>query len=145
MIYTESTRKLVREWAEFLGTRSWDYFTTITFPFDMNRRNCEQLMIKLHNELMQLKRSFNMFWVAEYHSNGRQAHIHLLIEGKWVVQFLNNYLQRKYRVRKQGIVHFPYDSQKGAAFYISKHIKSPNTVHDFYLFPEKVNIEHNLR
>ncbi|MBU2948049.1 rolling circle replication-associated protein [Zobellia uliginosa] len=131
MIYTDSTRELVKVWGEFLGTISWDYFSTLTYPFDMNARINERLILKLENELLRHKKTFNFFCVSEYHSNGTQTHNHLLIQGEWVRNFIDDYLIRNKLVRKQGLRHLPYDPQKGAPYYISKHINSPNTRHHF--------------
>jgi hypothetical protein len=49
-MYDITTKSLVQEWGGWLNGFSWDYFSTITYKFDISPRRNESLMLELFNK-----------------------------------------------------------------------------------------------
>ena len=77
-----SVNSLNREYGKWLNTMPWDYFTTLSFKWDVKAKQCRSVMDNLTKELVDSKRDFGMFWVAEWHKSGTSTHTHLLLKGE---------------------------------------------------------------
>ena len=125
-MYTNNTAQLVKVWGNWLNETSWDYFTTITYKYDIKPKRNERIMFDLERSLRSHLKSFKMFWVMEHTSNNQQTHNHLLIKGNGIKEEVNNYLKNKRLVDKRFVKHLEYEKELGATFYVSKFIKSDN-------------------
>ena len=125
-MYDITTKSLVQEWGGWLNGFSWDYFSTITYKFDISPRRNERLMLELEKRLIKAVPIHTMFWVMEYTTNGYQTHNHLLLSGEGSKNEVNRFFKEKKVVNPKFVLHSPYDSTEGATYYISKHIKSPS-------------------
>ena len=123
-MYTYNTAQLVKEWGNWLGETTWDFFTTITYKHNINPRRNERIMIDLERTLRSHLKSFKMFWVMEHTSNNYQTHNHLLIKGNGIKDEVNNYLKSKRLIDKRFVKHLVYEKELGATFYVSKFINS---------------------
>lgn len=65
-------------------------------------------MDNLTNELVESKRDFGMFWVAEWHKSGTSTHTHLLLKGE-VTDLVDCYWKRNNYRDNRGIKHLAYD------------------------------------
>jgi hypothetical protein len=129
-MYTNNTAQLVKVWGNWLNETSWDYFTTITYKYDIKPKRNERIMFDLERSLRSHLKSFKMFWVMEHTSNNHQTHNHLLIKGNGIKEEVNNYLKNKRLVDKRFVKHLEYEKELGATFYVSKFIKSENIKYD---------------
>ena len=125
-MYTNNTAQLVKEWGNWLGETTWDFFTTITYKHNIKARRNEGIMFDLERTLRSHLKNFKMFWVMEHTSNHYQTHNHLLIKGNGIKDEVNNYLKSKKLVDKRFVKHLEYEKELGATFYVSKFIKSDN-------------------
>ena len=125
-MYTNNTAQLVKGWGNWLNETSWDYFTTITYKYDIKPKRNERIMFDLERSLRSRLKSFKVFWVMEHTSNNYQTHNHLLIKGNGIKEEVNNYLKNKRLVDKRFVKHLEYEKELGATFYVSKFIKSDN-------------------
>ena len=125
-MYTNNTAQLVKEWGNWLGETTWDFFTTITYKHNIKPRRNESIMFDLERTLRSHLKSFKVFWVMEHTSNNYQTHNHLLIKGNGIKDEVNNYLKSKKLVDKRFVKHLEYKKELGATFYVSKFIKSNN-------------------
>ena len=129
-MYTNNTAQLVKVWGNWLNETSWDYFTTITYKYDIKPKRNERIMFDLERSLRSRLKSFKVFWVMEHTSNNYQTHNHLLIKGNGIKEEVNNYLKNKRLVDKRFVKHLEYKKELGATFYVSKFIKSENIKYD---------------
>ena len=129
-MYTNNTAQLVKVWGNWLNETSWDYFTTITYKYDIKPKRNERIMFDLERSLRSRLKSFKVFWVMEHTSNNYQTHNHLLIKGNGIKEEVNNYLKNKRLVDKRFVKHLEYEKELGATFYVSKFIKSENIKYD---------------
>jgi hypothetical protein len=125
-MYIYNTAQLVKEWGNWLGETTWDFFTTITYKHNIKPRRNESIMLDLERTLRSHLKSFKVFWVMEHTSNNYQTHNHLLIKGNGIKDEVNNYLKSKKLVDKRFVKHLEYEKELGATFYVSKFIKSDN-------------------
>lgn len=124
-VYNTTTKQLTTEWGNWLGSTNWNYFSTITYRFDINPRRNEKLMLELEKYLISLLNKFKLFWVMELTVNGYQTHNHLLIKGEGVERHVEQFLEDKKLIHKKCIKHIPYKSSLGANYYVTKYINSP--------------------
>jgi hypothetical protein len=122
--YSIDTKELIQQWGSWLGEESWDYFSTITYRFDVSARRNEKLMFELEKRLLKKTRSHKLFWIMENNSNYYQTHNHLLIKGKGARKEVDLFLKEKKLVIPKYVKHEPYDTSLGAHYYVSKHIHS---------------------
>jgi hypothetical protein len=122
--YSIDTKELIQQWGSWLGEESWDYFSTITYRFDVSARRNEKLMFELEKRLLKKTRSHKLFWIMENTSNYYQTHNHLLIKGKGARKEVDLFLKEKKLVIPKYVKHEPYDTSLGAHYYVSKHIYS---------------------
>ena len=118
------TKELVNTWGGWLGEESWDYFSTITYRYDISARRNENIMIGIEELLKNKTPSHKLFWIMEYTSNNYQTHNHLLIKGESARDEIDLYLKEKGLVNPKCVKHEEYDSSLGANYYVSKYIHS---------------------
>jgi len=63
------TKELVNTWGGWLGEESWDYFSTITYRYDISARRNENIMLGIEELLKNKTPSHKLFWIMEYTSN----------------------------------------------------------------------------
>ena len=125
-MYKYNTVQLVKEWGNWLGETSWDYFTTITYKYSIKPTRNERIMLSLEESLRSHLKSFKLFWVMEHTSNNYQTHNHLLLKGNGIKDKVDTYLKNIRLVDKRFVKHLDYEKELGATFYVSKFIKSDN-------------------
>ena len=76
-----NTKELVNQWGKWLGTESWDYFTTITYKHNVSVKSNYRIMDRLEKSLDKTMLKMRMFWIMEY-SNYGSTHNHLLLQGE---------------------------------------------------------------
>ena len=58
---------LNKEWGKFLNTKDWDYFTTLTYKWDVKMEQNSRYMYRLLNSIKKTGISYSMFWVSEWY------------------------------------------------------------------------------
>ena len=117
-MYTPQQRKIVTTMGNWLGKTKWDYFSTITYRYDIKPKQNYKIMTDLERRLMTLDKPFNMFWVTEYTNYNYNTHNHLLVKGD-IVGDINSHLKSKSLIGSH-VKHLPYE--KSASMYVSKFI-----------------------
>ena len=117
-MYTPQQREPVMNMAKWLGSMSWDIFSTVTYIHDVKKWQNYKIMTALEKYLQTLKKPFKMFWVTEYTNYNYNTHNHLLVKGD-IVGDINSYLKSKSLIGKH-VKNEPY--QKEASIYVSKFI-----------------------
>ena len=125
-MYTTQSKQLVKEWGSWLESIHWDYFSTITYRFDISSRRNETVMFGLEKYLSRYLPHYMVFWVMEQTFNNHHTHNHLLIQGSQTLDGINTFLSERNLVDKRFVKHEKYYKAKGASFYVSKYIGSPN-------------------
>ncbi len=110
-----------RAYGDFLQSQSWDYFSTLTYKYDVNENANRKNMDRMVSYINKKVGDYSMFWVAEWHSTRTSIHNHLLFRGD-LKRIINAYWTRNRLGDSKGLKHLEYDSTKGASYYISKHI-----------------------
>ena len=122
-MYTKQQRKTVMNYANWLGKTKWDYFSTITYRYDVKTEQNRKVMTGLEEYLKTLDKPFNMFWVTEFTNYNYNTHNHLLIKGD-IVGDINSHLKSQSLIGDH-FKHLPYE--KGASMYVSKFICDEKT------------------
>ena len=117
-MYTPQQRKLVTSMGNWLSKTKWDYFSTITYRYDIKEKQNYRIMKGLERYLERLNKPFNMFWVTEYTNYNYNTHNHLLVKGD-IVGDINSHLMSKSLIGSH-VKHLPYE--KSASMYVSKFI-----------------------
>jgi hypothetical protein len=117
-MYTPQQSKIVTSMGNWLGKTKWDYFSTITYRYDIKAKQNYRIMTGLERYLMTLDKPFNMFWVTEYTNYNYNTHNHLLVKGD-IVGDINSHLKSK-SIIGDHVKHLPYE--KSASMYVSKFI-----------------------
>ena len=117
-MYTPQQSKIVTSMGNWLGKTKWDYFSTITYRYDIKAKQNFKIMTDLERHLMTLKKPFNMFWVTEYTNYNYNTHNHLLVKGD-IVGHINSHLKSRNLIGSH-VKHLPYE--KSASMYVSKFI-----------------------
>ena len=117
-MYTPQQRKIVTTMGNWLGKTKWDYFSTITYRYDVKAKQNYKIMTGLEEYLKSLDKPFNMFWVTEYTNYNYNTHNHLLVKGD-IVGHINYHLRSKNLIGSH-VKHLPYE--KSASMYVSKFI-----------------------
>ena len=117
-MYTPQQSKIVTSMGNWLGKTKWDYFSTITYRYDVKAKQNLKIMTGLEEYLKTLKKPFNMFWVTEYTNYNYNTHNHLLVKGD-IVGDINSHLKSKSLIGDH-VKHLPYE--KSASMYVSKFI-----------------------
>ncbi len=121
--------KLLNEWGKWLSETMWDYFSTITFKFDMKPNQSLNHLRMIEKRLVKLDISYKFFYVVEKISRV-QSHIHMLLKGKRVKVEVDKYLKEKNLVNPKFVKHLNYDRSKGASYYIVKYIENKELDYD---------------
>ena len=108
-------------YADWLNTQQWDYFTILTYKWDVNEKENRRNMDRMINTIDNKVDDFNMFWVSEWHKSGTSTHNHLLLRGD-VKHLINAYWKSSNLGDSKFIKHIDYDISKGANYYICKYI-----------------------
>ena len=122
-MYKPQQSKIVTSMGNWLGKTKWDYFSTITYRYDIKPKQNYKIMTDLERRLMTLDKPFNMFWVTEYTNYNHNTHNHLLLKGD-IAGDINSYLKSKSLIGDH-VKHLPYE--KGASLYVSKYICDEKT------------------
>ena len=117
-MYTPQQSKIVTSMGNWLGKTKWDYFSTITYRYDVKAKQNYKIMKGLERYLERLNKPFNMFWVTEFTNYNYNTHNHLLLKGD-IVGDINSHLRSKSLIGSH-VKHLPYE--KGASMYVSKFI-----------------------
>ena len=122
-MYAEQQREVVKSMGNWLGSMSWDIFSTITYRYDVKEKQNFKIMTGLEEYLKTLDKQFNMFWVTEFTNYNYNTHNHLLVKGN-IVRDINYHLRSKGLIGKH-VKHEPY--KKGASMYVAKYICDDKT------------------
>tara|TARA_R110002153_G_scaffold134853_1_gene284272 strand:+ start:102 stop:497 length:396 start_codon:yes stop_codon:yes gene_type:complete len=122
-MYTPQQSKIVTSMGNWLAETKWDYFSTITYRYDVKPKQNYKVMTDLERHLMTLDKPFNMFWVTEYTNYNYNTHNHLLVKGD-IVGDINSHLKSKSLIGDH-VKHLPYE--KSASMYVSKFICDEKT------------------
>ena len=122
-MYTPKQSQTVKQMSNWLAKTKWDYFSTITYRYDVKAKQNFRIMTGLEDYLKSLRKPFNMFWVTEFTNYNFNTHNHLLVKGD-IVDNINYHLKSKSLVGDH-VKHLPYE--EGASTYVSKHICDTKT------------------
>ena len=122
-MYTPQQSKIVTSMGNWLAETKWDYFSTITYRYDVKLKQNYKIMTGLEEYLKTLDKPFDMFWVTEYTNYNYNTHNHLLVKGD-IVGHINSHLKSKSLIGDH-VKHEPYE--KGAAMYVSKYVCDTKT------------------
>jgi hypothetical protein len=109
------------EYGKFLNTQDWDYFTTLTYKWDVKQKQNRTYMDRLVDNIKKTGLFFSMFWVSEWHRSGVSTHNHLLVKGD-VITSIDQYWSENNLGSKKHNKHIVYERDKGASFYLTKYI-----------------------
>ena len=126
-MYTQQQSQIVRAMGNWLAETKWDYFSTITYRYDVKAKQNFKIMTGLEEYLNSLNKPFNMFWVTEYTNYNYNTHNHLLLKGD-IVGDINSHLKSKSLIGDH-VKHLPYE--KSASMYVSKFICDEKTNYGF--------------
>ena len=126
-MYTQQQSQTVRAMGNWLAETKWDYFSTITYRYDVKAKQNFKIMTGLEEYLNSLNKPFNMFWVTEYTNYNYNTHNHLLVKGD-IVGDINSHLKSKSLIGDH-VKHLPYE--KSASMYVSKFICDEKTNYGF--------------
>ena len=122
-MYTPQQSKTVKQMSNWLVQTNWDYFSTITYRYDVKAKQNFKIMTGLENYLKSLRKPFNMFWVTEFTNYNYNTHNHLLVKGD-IVDNINYHLKSKSLIGDH-VKHLPYE--ESASTYVSKYICDTKT------------------
>ena len=122
-MYTPQQSQTVKQMSNWLAKTKWDYFSTITYRYDVKAKQNFKIMTGLEDYLKSLRKPFNMFWVTEFTNYNYNTHNHLLVKGD-IVDNINSHLKSKSLIGDH-VKHLPYE--KGASTYVSKYICDTKT------------------
>ena len=126
-MYTTKQRDTLKGYANWLGSMSWDIFSTVTYRYDVKEKQNYRIMTALEKYLQALKKPFKMFWVTEFTNYNYNTHNHLLVKGD-IVGDINYHLKSKSLTGKH-VKHELYE--KEASIYVSKFICDEKTNYGF--------------
>jgi hypothetical protein len=122
-MYTPQQSQTVRQMSNWLAKTKWDYFSTITYRYDVKAKQNFKIMTGLEDYLKSLRKPFNMFWVTEFTNYNYNTHNHLLVKGD-IVDNINSHLKSKSLIGDH-VKHLPYE--ESASTYVSKYICDTKT------------------
>jgi hypothetical protein len=141
MSYTTKEADVMNSWGEFLNSVDWSIYGTFTTPYRTTkgsaRRKMEHLYANLPNKYVG---ETTMFWVAEPFSDRHRFHMHALIRINEQEELIKSSILKAwhqvsrpsgYQSRKLAVVEM-YDRQKGARFYIAKHLNKAYIDYDLF-------------
>ena len=122
-MYTPQQSQTVKQMSNWLVQTKWDYFSTITYRYDIKSKQNLRIMTGLEDYLKSLRKPFNMFWVTEFTNYNYNTHNHLLVKGD-IVDNINYHLKSKSLIGDH-VKHLPYE--ESASTYVSKYICDTKT------------------
>ena len=122
-MYTPQQSQTVKQMSNWLAKTKWDYFSTITYRYDVKAKQNFKIMTGLENYLKSLRKPFNMFWVTEFTNYNYNTHNHLLVKGD-IVDNINYHLKSKSLIGDH-VKHLPYE--ESASTYVSKYVCDTKT------------------
>lgn len=122
-MYTPKQSQTVKQMSNWLAKTKWDYFSTITYRYDVKAKQNFKIMTGLEDYLKSLRKPFNMFWVTEFTNYNYNTHNHLLVKGD-IVDNINYHLKSKSLIGDH-VKHLPYE--ESASMYVSKYICDTKT------------------
>jgi len=122
-MYTPQQSQTVKQMSNWLAKTKWDYFSTITYRYDVKAKQNFRIMTGLEDYLKSLRKPFNMFWVTEFTNYNYNTHNHLLVKGD-IVDNINSHLKSKSLIGDH-VKHLPYE--ESASTYVSKYICDTKT------------------
>ena len=122
-MYTPQQSQTVKQMSNWLVQTKWDYFSTITYRYDVKAKQNFKIMTGLEDYLKSLRKPFDMFWVTEFTNYNYNTHNHLLVKGD-IVDNINYHLKSKSLVGDH-VKHLPYE--ESASTYVSKYICDTKT------------------
>ena len=122
-MYTPQQSQTVKQMSNWLGQTKWDYFSTITYRYDVKSKQNLRIMTGLEDYLKSLRKPFDMFWVTEFTNYNYNTHNHLLVKGD-IVDNINSHLKSKSLIGDH-VKHLPYE--ESASTYVSKYICDTKT------------------
>ena len=122
-MYTHQQSQTVKQMSNWLVQTKWDYFSTITYRYDIKSKQNLRIMTGLEDYLKSLRKPFNMFWVTEFTNYNYNTHNHLLVKGD-IVDNINYHLKSKSLIGDH-VKHLPYE--ESASTYVSKYICDTKT------------------
>ena len=122
-MYKENQKLLVKQMSNWLGQTKWDYFSTITYRYDVKSKQNFRIMTGLEDYLKSLRKPFDMFWVTEFTNYNYNTHNHLLVKGD-IVDNINSHLKSKSLIGDH-VKHLPYE--ESASTYVSKYVCDTKT------------------
>lgn len=117
MLTAVNKKELIRETGEWLHGFQWQFFLTLTFRRSMSLWQSERYF---KNYIKQYDNGIIYFFVLEPHRLRHGYHVHLLL-GKTSTLI-------KWKHGNSDIQ--PYDSQRGAVYYVAKYIIEPTVFWD---------------
>ena len=114
-MYRGNQREIVRSMGNWLAETKWDYFSTITYRYDIKAKQNFRIMTGLEEYLKSLDKPFNMFWVTEFTNYNYNTHNHLLIKGD-ILGDIIYHLKSKSLIATH-VKHLPYE--KGSSMYLN--------------------------
>ena len=93
-MYTPQQSKIVTTMGNWLGETKWDYFSTITYRYDVKAKQNYKIMTGLEEHLKTLEKPLKLFWVTEFTNYNYNTHNHLLLKGD-IVGAINSRLKSK--------------------------------------------------
>jgi hypothetical protein len=122
-MYTPQQSQTVKQMSNWLVQTKWDYFSTITYRYDVKAKQNFKIMTGLEDYLKSLRKPFNMFWVTEFTNYNYNTHNHLLVKGD-IIDNINYHLKSKSLIGDH-VKHLPYE--ESASTYVSKYICDTKT------------------
>ena len=126
-MYTPQQSKIVTSMGNWLAKTKWDYFSTITYRYDIKAKQNYKIMTGLEEYLKTLDKPLKLFWVTEFTNYNYNTHNHLLVKGD-IVGDINSHLKSKSLIGNH-VEHLPYE--KSASMYVSKFICDEKTNYGF--------------
>ena len=117
-MYTPQQSKIVTSMGNWLAKTKWDYFSTITYRYDVRAKQNYKIMTGLEEYLKTLDKPLKLFWVTEFTNYNLNTHNHLLVKGD-IVGHINSHLKSQSLIGSH-VKHLPYE--KSASMYVSKFI-----------------------
>ena len=122
-MYTPQQSQTVKQMSNWLVQTNWDYFSTITYRYDVKSKQNLRIMTGLEDYLKSLRKPFDMFWVTEFTNYNYNTHNHLLVKGD-IVDNINYHLKSKSLIGDH-VKHLPYE--ESASTYVSKYVCDTKT------------------
>ena len=122
-MYTPQQSQAVKQMSNWLVQTDWDYFSTITYRYDVKSKQNFRIMTGLEDYLKSLRKPFDMFWVTEFTNYNYNTHNHLLVKGD-IVDNINYHLKSKSLIGDH-VKHLPYE--ESASTYVSKYVCDTKT------------------